>query len=130
MSTTTTEVDAVSCDAMRAVLALHPDLCASGMRVRRGPGGDAEFQSSRDHLLDPVSVAQFSRARQWWRLWPKAKGINIKGTTRSLLTIAVHTIGECSPGAFIAAGIAEHFIIERDIGTPHVWTNISGQAWR
>lgn len=115
---------------MISAMEFFPNLCSQGMRVASPRDDRVDFARWRDHLLDPVSLDQFAKARRWWKQRRKIQQPNPTGTTRGLLAIARENIGECSVGAFQAAAISAGFTLEVDPGTWHCWVNVAAAAWQ
>ena len=111
------------------ILSLYPRLCQQGWRVAGPRDNETDFQRFRDFLLDPRSLEEFARARDWWRRQRKTVRENPKGTTRTLLQIARSSIGECSVGAFTCAGLSCGFTAQVDPASRFCWFNVASGAW-
>ena len=74
-------------------------------------------------------MGQFIAARFWLRHFAKIKAPNKLGTSYALKHVAGRDIGYTTNGAFIAAALAEGFIVQRAGDSPNALFNISTQAW-
>jgi hypothetical protein len=125
---------------MEGVLNAEPRLNDYGFGVHDDPSKTPDelmtmFQKYRDDIREPCSLAQFMAARGWLRQFPKTKQLNKRAGSYSLKHVAEHDIGYVTNGVFIAAAIAEGFMVRRiwrwdDTDNPNAWFNISRTAWR
>jgi hypothetical protein len=90
----------------------------------------ARFETNRQLIREPRSLAQFLAARQWLRQFAKIGSFNKRGTSYGLKHVAAHDMGYCTNGVFIAAAIAEGFRVRREGRSPNVVLNISTTACR
>jgi hypothetical protein len=133
------ELSAAAAD-MELVLAAEPNLSdfgfgASNIRKMTAEERVAFVQENRARIRLPRSLAQFMAARQWLAQFGKLKALNRSGSSYGLKHVAGHDIGYVTNGVFIAAAIAEGFIVRRiwsvnDTANPNAWFNISSAAWR
>ncbi len=120
---------------MKTILQRQPQLGAFGFGVfdeykKTKEQRAAELQRHRDEMLTSNSLKQFTSARDWLRRFDKIKRVNQSGTSYGLKHIAEKDIGYTPNGVFIAAAIAEGFIVKRDEDSPNALLNISTKAWR
>jgi hypothetical protein len=90
----------------------------------------ARFETNRQSIREPRSLAQFLTAREWLRQFAKIKSLNKRGISYGLKHVAAHDMGYCTNGVFIAAAIAEGFRVRREGRSPNAVFNISTAAWR
>jgi hypothetical protein len=122
-------------DDMVKVLAREPELNDFGFGVFDPRSKTPEeravvFRRDREFIRDPSSLAQFTAARAWLNRFDKLKALNKRGSSYGLKHVAEHDIGYLTNGVFIAAAIAEGFIVQRIGDSPNAWFNISTKAWR
>ena len=121
--------------AMDRVLEREPLLSDNGFkqleRNRPRAEQDVDFLKWRESIRESRSLAQFVAARGWLQQFSKIKALNRRGSSYGLKHCAEDDIGYLTNGVFIAAAIAEGFIVRRtDPGSPNAWLNISTEAWR
>jgi hypothetical protein len=129
---TAEELDAAAVD-MDRILTQEPRLNDYGFGFSPGyrtlAEREAYFHVCRETIREPRSLAQFIAARGWLRQFPRLKSINRRTTSYGLKHVAAHDIGYVTNGVFIAAAIAEGFVVQRAGNGPNAWFNISAQAW-
>ena len=134
---TPAELAAATID-MERVLEREPQLGDFGFGVfdprRKTPEQRAaELLRDREDIRKPRSLAQFMTARGWLRRFGQLKKINQRGTSYGLKHHAEDEIGYVTNGVFIAAAVAEGFVVRRAGAygdSPNAWFNISTEAWR
>jgi hypothetical protein len=89
----------------------------------------AELRRQREIIRDDRALGQFLAARLWLRRFDKIKAPSQIGSSYGLKHVAEAEIGYTTNGAFIAAAIAEGFIVRRVGDGPNALLNISTQAW-
>jgi hypothetical protein len=117
--------------AMADVLEREPVLSDNGFK--HGDIKEAEFLNWREDIRRPASPAGFMVARGWLKQFGKIKALNKRGSSYGLKHVAARDIGYVTNGVFIAAAIAEGFIVRRAGAfgdSPNAWFNISAKAWR
>jgi hypothetical protein len=120
---------------MDRVLEREPELSDNGFKQLRGRRSlaehEAQFLKWREDMRAPRSLAQFMAARGWLRQFRKVKALNRRGTSYGLKHCAEDDIGYATNGVFIAAAIAEGFVVRCvEFGSPNAWFAISTEAWR
>ena len=90
----------------------------------------ARFETNRQSIREPRSLAQFLAACRWLSQFAKIKTLNKRGTSYGLKHVAEREIGYCTNGVFIAAAIAEGFRVRREGRSPNAVFNISTTAWK
>jgi hypothetical protein len=91
----------------------------------------AELRRQREAIREPTALGQFLAARLWLRGFAKTKAQDKYGTSYGLKHVMQRNI-DCyvTNGCFIAAAIAEGFIVRRIGDGPNASFNISAKAWR
>ena len=121
---------------MHAVMNAHPQLTDHGFGIfdgyRRKPIEERKAIFARDRacLTEERALGQFDAARAWLRQWSKLKRINPRvGSSYHLKHVAQDAIGYSTNGVFIAAAIAEGFMVKRcDWSSPNAWLNIPSKV--
>jgi hypothetical protein len=117
-------------------MAREPELTPNGFGVsaffgeRTRPGWRAEtLRQEREKLRE--QLRSFVAARAWLRRFPRLKRVNRRrGTCYGLKHVAEREIGYVTNGAFIAAAIAEGFVVRRIKHSVNARIGISNSAWR
>jgi hypothetical protein len=117
-------------------MAREPELTPYGFGVfdfrgeGRRPGWRAEtLRQEREKLRGQLN--SFVAARAWLRRFPRLKRVNRRrGTSYGLKHVAEREIGYLTNGVFIAAAIAEGFVVRRIKHSPNARIGISSSAWR
>jgi hypothetical protein len=90
---------------------------------------EVEFSRERKAICELRSLEQFMAARSWLTQFGRTKAINRCGSSYGLKHVAARDIGYVTNGVFIAAAIAEGFIVRRIEYGPNALFNISSKAW-
>jgi len=90
---------------------------------------EAGLRKQREVICEPRSLIEFMAARSWLSQFDRIKAVNRCGSSYGLKHVAGRDIGYVTNGVFIAAAIAEGFIVRRIDDSPNAWFNISTKAW-
>jgi hypothetical protein len=129
--------NAVARSDLARVAEEYPDLTSFGFGIfrhyypRKSPAErEVLFAQERADLLSNVGVEYFIRARKWLSVQLRTKNVNRKASqSYGLKHEAEQVEGYVTNGAFIAAAIAEGFIVQRcPDGNPNAWLNISSKC--
>ena len=106
-------------------------MCERLLRVRKTRSDAAmNFIEFRVRMMRGTSLDKFVAGRRWRRRFKKTKRPRGYGTSYGLKHVAEREIGYITNGVFIAAAIAEGFVVRRVKGTPNARIGISRAAWR
>jgi hypothetical protein len=120
---------------MEGILEQEPELGDFGFGVFYPQAKTLEERESglrkeREYIREPRSLEQFMAARAWLTQFSRRKTINRCATSYGLKHVASRDIGYVTNGVFIAAAIAEGFIVQRLEDGPNACFNISSAAWK
>jgi hypothetical protein len=117
---------------------MAPELTRLGLGIDEACPASGErrrelFAYWREQLLEPYSLAEFDRARQWLAMQARTRTVRRFASSRELKLMARawwrHTHGEDLPlstGSFLAAALAGGFQLRRcDPTSPHAYLDIS-----
>jgi hypothetical protein len=104
-------LSALSCGM--TTLTLRPIPAGYDPRAKTPRERVAELRRQREAICTPEALRQFMAARLWLRGFAKTKAQDKYGSSYGLKHVAQSAIGYTTNGAFIAAAIAEGFIVRR-----------------
>jgi hypothetical protein len=122
-------------DLMQYVIEKHPNLTSQGFDsfwpAKMPAERQVKFDTDRAKLLEPDTLAAFSRAVDWLSQFDARKSFSQRGTSGSLKRVAEPEIGHTTNGCFIAAAVAAGFDARPEaMGSPHAALKICSQAWQ